>query len=79
MNIKMCLAGAALLLLSGCAADHGHRMAADGKGCQMMAGGKAMEDHTGGDGPKRMPMDGCGMMQDKNRPRRDDHHRHAPS
>lgn len=78
MNIRMCLAGAALVLLSGCAADHGHGMAADGKGCQMMAHGKNM-DHAAGDMPDRKPMEGCAMMRDKDGPHRGDQHAHPAS
>lgn len=89
MNTRMYLAGATLFLLSACAADHGHRMMADGKGCQMMAHGKAMDGHAmdghamdghaKGDMPNRKSMDGCSMMQEKDGPRRGDRHSHPRS
>lgn len=76
MNTRTYLAGAALLLLSACAADERHHMMADGKGCQMMPHGKANDDHAKGGMPKGRSMDGCGMMREKDGPPRDDRHAH---
>lgn len=79
MNSRMCLAGAALFLLTACAADHGHRMMADGKGCQMMSPDKAPDDHAKGDMRTGQSMDGCGMMREKDGLRRGNRHSHPAS
>lgn len=73
MNLKTCLAAVAFFSLSACAADQGHRMMA-GEGCQMMSHGKAGDAHAKGEMPKGKSMDGCGMKQEKDGPRRGERH-----